>query len=133
MADSKKLTLPSSTEQVYRLESFVDSLQRWVGFNDDVYSQIMMALSEAVTNAIVHGNKEDEKKTVYVVARRLNEKLSISVKDEGDGFDPNAIPDPLKQENLLKEGGRGVFLMNQFADGVDFSENGSKLTLTFNL
>lgn len=133
MADSKELTIPSSTEQVYQLESFVASLQQWVGFDDEVYAQIMMALSEAVTNAIIHGNKEDEEKTVHILAHDLNGKLSISVKDEGEGFDPQAIPDPLKEENLLKEGGRGVFLMNQFADEVDFSENGSKLTLTFNL
>ena len=133
MADHKELTLPSSIEQVYRLESFVDSLQQWVDFDDEIYSQIMMALSEAVTNAIVHGNKNNEDKTVHIMAMHGDNKLSISIKDEGDGFDPDAIPDPLKEENLLKQGGRGVFLMNQFADGIEFSENGSKLTLTFNL
>lgn len=133
MADHKELILPSSIEQVYRLESFVDSLQQWVDFDDEIYSQIMMALSEAVTNAIVHGNKNDEDKTVQIMAMYGDNRLSISIKDQGDGFDPDAIPDPLKEENLLKQGGRGVFLMNQFADGVNFSENGSKLTLTFNL
>ena len=128
---TKTLTLSSDFDEIQRVESFVDELQDWISFDDDIYGNVMMALSEAVTNAIVHGNKQDSDKKVHIKASQNNQKLTISIKDEGKGFDPSTLPDPLQDENLLKEGGRGVYLIEQFADAVTYSEGGTKITVRF--
>lgn len=133
MSKKKHLSLNSSTEEVYKLEDFVGQLQQWADFDDDIYGNIMLTLSEAVSNAIIHGNKENPAKKVKVSAWLNGGSIKISIKDEGEGFDPDALPDPLKTENLLKEGGRGVFLMEQYADNVEYSKQGNNLTLTFNI
>lgn len=131
--ETKKMTLSSHFEEVERVEPFVKELQEWIGFSDEQFGNIMLSLSEAVTNAILHGNKEDDSKKVYVTANRDGETLEISIRDEGKGFDPESLPNPLDDENLLKEGGRGVYLIRQFSDEVRFSEGGRKITVQFNL
>ncbi|MDX1639525.1 MAG: ATP-binding protein [Balneolaceae bacterium] len=130
---TKTLTLPSSFDEIQKVESFVRDLQDWIGFSEELYENVKLALSEAVTNAIVHGNQEDKAKKVYITAYREDDLLQISIKDEGDGFDPGTLPDPLKEENLLNVGGRGVFLIEQFSDDATYSENGTKLTMRFSL
>ncbi len=133
--DTKRLVLDSKFEEMKRLEPFIDELKRWAGFSDDDSSRIMLTLSEAVNNAIMHGNKENPQKQV-IVSSMLNERdrtLTISVEDEGEGFNPDEIPDPLKEENLLNEGGRGVYLIEQYADNLTFSKGGSKAIITFQL
>lgn len=129
----KKLELVSKFEESAKLEGFLNSLQQAINFDDELYAKLMLVISEAVTNAIMHGNKENESKKVYVTARSDSEELTFIVKDEGEGFDPESLPDPLEEENLLKTSGRGVFLMEEYADEVNFSDNGSTLTLKFSL
>lgn len=131
--NKKSLTLRSSFENIERIEPFVDELQQWAEFSDDTYGNIMLALSEAVTNAIIHGNQQDESKKVQINAQHKDSKLVVSIKDEGDGFDPATLPDPLQDENLLKEGGRGVYLIEQYSDDVTYSEGGTKITIEFML
>lgn len=128
-----KLILQSSFDEIDRLQSYLENLQDSAGFSEEQFAKIQLALNEAVTNAIVHGNKEDDSKQVRINARLENDELYISVKDEGPGFDPDSLPDPLDEENLLKESGRGVFLIKQYADRVNFTEEGTKLTMMFNL
>lgn len=129
-----KLVLSSSYEEVEKVESYVKSLQERLDFHNDEFARIMLALSEAVTNAIVHGNKEDESKTVTIRSRLENKgRLKISVEDEGEGFDMEELPDPLKDENLLKEGGRGVYLIEQYTDGMAYNEKGTRITMTFEI
>lgn len=128
---TKSLTLISNFDEVERVESFVDDLQEWLGFGDDIYGNILLALNEAVTNAIVHGNNQEEEKQVFINAVQKGTKLKISIQDEGEGFDPASLPDPLQEENLLKEGGRGVYLIEQFSDDVTYSEGGTKITIEF--
>ena len=129
--NTKSLTLASEYDQISQVEPFVDELQEWIGFGDEVYGKIMMALSEAVTNAIVHGNDKDKSKKVYITALKKDQTLQISIQDEGEGFDPESVPDPLKDENLLKQGGRGVYLIEQYADEVSYSKGGTKITIEF--
>lgn len=133
MSQQKTLTLASSMEEIPSIEEFTEMLKEWAELSDNQYGNVMIALSEGVTNAILHGNKEDPNKKVTVNAHLTSEELIISIKDEGPGFDPDSIPDPLKDENLMNEGGRGVFLMEHYADKVDFSDGGSTLTLHFQL
>ncbi len=130
---TKSLTLSSNFEEIQRLESFVHELQEWTGFDDDFFSNIMLALSEAATNAIVHGNQQDESKKVYIEANVEDGHLIISIKDEGEGFDPSNLPNPLQDKNLLKEGGRGVYLIKQYADKVNYSKGGTKVTIEFEI
>lgn len=134
-ADSKNLVLNSTFEEMERLEPFVQELKQWAKFNEEDANRIMLTLSEAVNNAIMHGNEENPDKEVAIQTKldRGSNILRISVEDEGDGFDPDAIPDPLKEENLLNEGGRGVYLIEQYADDVQFSKDGSKVTITYQL
>jgi len=129
----KKLELISKFEESAKLEGFLNSLQQALNFDDELYAKLMLVVSEAVTNAIMHGNKEDESKKVFITAQSDSEELTFIVKDEGEGFDPDSLPDPLDEENLLKTSGRGVFLMEEYAEQVSFSNNGSTLTLKFNL
>jgi len=129
----KEIVLESSFDEVEHLEDYVNELQDWADFNDEDYARIMLTLSEAVTNAIVHGNKENPEKRVTIRSELTDGTLSISVKDEGAGFDPSNIPDPLKEENLLNIGGRGVYLIKQYADDLQFNENGTKLEMLFKL
>jgi serine/threonine-protein kinase RsbW len=133
MAQQKTMTLPSSMEQIPAIEEFAESLKDWAELSDNMYGNVMIALSEGVTNAIRHGNQEDPDKNVTVVAELTFEELIVRITDEGPGFDPDSIPDPLKEENLLNEGGRGVFLMKHYADDVQYSDNGSTLILHFQL
>lgn len=127
------LILLSSFDEIDRLQSYLENIQEFAGFGEEQFAKIQLALNEAVTNAIVHGNKEDDSKKVRINARMQDEELMISVKDEGPGFDPDALPDPLKEENLLEESGRGIFLIKQYADDVNFTEKGTKLTMMFSL
>lgn len=131
--DFNKLVLQSSFDQIDRLEPYLKSIREQVEFSDDQFSRIRLSVNEAVTNAIIHGNKEDPSKKVRITAEFQENTLKVSVKDEGSGFDPSSLPDPLQNKNLLKESGRGIFLIKQYADEVDFSDNGTKLTMQFNL
>jgi len=127
------LTLKSTYEEVERVEQLLNTLQEDLGFNDEFYARLMLTVSEAATNGILHGNKLDESKTVELSAYKEDEKLIFETKDQGDGFNPDDVPDPLAEENLLKTSGRGVFLMEEYADSVEYSEGGTKLKLVFNL
>lgn len=129
----KELILQASFDEIERLEPYLEQIRARVGFDEERFPQIRLAVNEAVTNAIVHGNKEDATKKVHISARRVDDVLQISVKDEGEGFDPASLPDPLQEENLLKESGRGIFLIRECTDQLKFSEDGTRLILQFNL
>ena len=118
-----------------RLEPYVDELKNWAKLGKEDYNRVMLTLSEAVNNAIIHGNEQDPNKQVVIQTSHDKESnlLQVSVEDEGEGFDPEAIPDPLKDENLMNEGGRGVYLIEQYADDLEFTKNGTKVTITFHL
>lgn len=128
-----KLTLRSAYEEVERLEGLLNKLQEELGFDDEFYARLMLAVSEAATNAIVHGNKLDESKNAVVSAYRDGNRLTFITTDEGEGFEPDELPDPIAEENLFNTSGRGVFLMKEYADEVFFEDEGRKLTLSFNL
>ena len=93
---------------------------------------MLIALTEAVSNAIIHGNKCDESKKVIINTLSFADKICLRIEDEGNGFDPHNLPDPTAPENLMTLGGRGVFLMQHLADTVSFSESGRVVQLEFN-
>ena len=127
------LKLASDPKNVSRVESFVEHLVDKYGISPDVYGNILISLTEAVTNAIIHGNDNDKTKTVQVRLKKQENILAFLISDEGGGFDFDNLPDPTAPENLLKIGGRGVFLMRQLSDDVVFYDNGSTVEICFKI
>ena len=113
-----QLTLKSSMDSVNQAEEAVVEFARKFGYSEPNLEQIGLAVIEAVANAILHGNRCDAKKKVRVTAALGKKGLEISVHDEGEGFDADALPDPLSPETLLKDCGRGVFLVRACMDEV---------------
>ena len=113
-----QLTLKSAMDSVGQAEAAVVEFARKIGYSEPHLEQIGLAVIEAVANAILHGNRCDAKKKVRVTATRGKKGLEISVHDEGEGFDADALPDPLSPETLLKDSGRGVFLVRSCMDEV---------------
>lgn len=127
------LRLSSSPNNICEVEAFVKDLVERHEVKEELYANILISLTEAVNNAIIHGNDMDESKFVKVICDRSEEELSIRVCDEGPGFNPEDIPDPTAPENLVKIGGRGVFLMQKLCDRVAFLDNGSTVEIGFRL
>lgn len=115
-----RLVLPSHIEAVADAAAAVTGFIRDCGAPDDAAFGIEMAVREAVTNAMVHGNQEDEAKSVEVVFNCHDNELEIEVRDEGEGFDPASVPDPTDPANLMKTSGRGIFLIRTFMDDVQY-------------
>ncbi len=127
------LKLASNTRSVSKVEPFVRKLVNRYNLSADKQCNILISLTEAVTNAIVHGNCKEEDKEVKVRLRQEKGVLAFRVSDEGHGFDFNNLPDPTSPDNLCKCGGRGVFLMRQLADNIRFYNNGSTVEMRFKL
>ena len=115
-----KISIPSKIESID--EAVVKSVEfaKEVGFAEDAIFGIDMAVREAVANAVKHGNKLDETKKVDVTLNSITEGLEIIVRDRGDGFHVDKVPDPTNPENLLKDSGRGILFMQNFVDTVEW-------------
>ena len=129
--ESLRIQIPSLVENIRIVESFIDNVKDQFNIDDDIYGNIMVAITESVNNAIRHGNKEDKHKNVTLSAVCGDGSLTFTVEDEGPGFDPDSLEDPTAPENLEKTGGRGIFLMKHLSDEVKFSNEGRKVELTF--
>ena len=112
--------MPSRIETVATAAAAVAEFISRYGISDDAAFGIDMAIREAVTNAVLHGNRQDESKTVDIVLKSSPDAVEISVHDQGPGFNPEDVPDPTTQENVLKTSGRGIFFMRTFMDEVDW-------------
>ena len=128
-----KIQIPSLIENIRVVESFIDNSKDEFEFEDDIYGNIMVAVTESVNNAIRHGNKFDKDKNVYLTLQVEENQLTFEIEDEGTGFDFENLPDPTSPENLENPGGRGIFLMRNLCDQVNFEENGKKVQLVFNI
>ena len=117
-----RLELPSIFEMIDLAEAVSEQLARVVGFDEEAQHWVSVAVRESVVNAIKHGNHFDASKLVFVefTTRPASHptELAILVRDQGEGFDPEGLPDPLAPENLLKDSGRGIFFMRSFMDDV---------------
>ncbi|NVJ48626.1 MAG: ATP-binding protein [Cytophagia bacterium] len=127
------IEIPSLTENIRIVESFIDNAKDKYELTDDVYGNIMIAVIESVNNAILHGNQTDKKKNVRLSAQLLEGEITFSISDEGNGFDFKDLPDPTAPENIQKVGGRGIFLMKNLADEIQFKDDGRTVQLTFYL
>ena len=128
-----RLVLPSHIEAVADAAVAVTDFLRNCGVSEELSFGIEMAVRESVTNAMVHGNQEDESKSVEVIFNCHDNELEIEVRDQGEGFDPASVPDPTNAENLLKTSGRGIFLMRTFMDEIEWRnrpEGGTAVRMT---
>jgi len=129
--DSLKIQIPSLVENIRIVESFIDNVKDKFNIDDDIYGNIMVAITESVNNAIRHGNALDKNKNVKLSVNCEENHLTFIVEDEGSGFNYDSLPDPTAPENLDKLGGRGIFLMKHLADEVKFHEHGKRVELIF--
>jgi serine/threonine-protein kinase RsbW len=129
--DTISIQIPSLNENIRMIESFIDNAKERFHLDDDNYGNIMIAVTEAVNNAIKHGNKGDSNKNVFLSLSLNANLLKFIIKDEGDGFDYHNLPDPTAPENIEKLGGRGIFLMKHLSDEVEFRNGGQEVELSF--
>jgi len=126
-----KISIPSLLENIKIIESFIDNARDKFEINDDIYGNIMISVTECISNAIIHGNKKDKNKLVHLELLMENDLLKFTIQDEGNGFDYNQLKDPTSPENIDKVGGRGIFLIKHLADEVKFEDEGKKTIISF--
>jgi serine/threonine-protein kinase RsbW len=117
--DKFRLEIASKPSNISEVETFLTEVNKTLKLDEVHFHKLLVSATEAVNNAIVHGNKSDPNKQVVLTCIIKKRYLILSVRDAGDGFDPDSIPNPLNEENLLKESGRGMFLMKTLMDEVE--------------
>ncbi len=127
------VNLPSKKESMGKIEPILMQVQTIADIPEDRFYNLLISVTEAVNNAIMHGNKFDAEKTVVVSLLATEDFVEIEVQDEGDGFNPDEVADPREPENLLKSSGRGIFIIKSLLDEVLFEKNeiGTKVTMKF--
>lgn len=115
------LEIESDPNNLITIEEFVNYFAMDLNLGAEKLSALLLSVTEAVTNAIKHGNKGDKSKIVTIDVNVLGETLQIIVKDQGQGFDPSQVPDPTEPDNLLKDSGRGLYLMKVYMSDLRFN------------
>ena len=128
----EKLSVPSDLSSVSIVESLIDRVCGTLGVHEEAYGNILIAVTEAVNNAVIHGNCFKRELEVDVEVMNVDDRLCFSVKDKGNGFDFQNLPDPTSPENLEKENGRGIFLIKNLADDLNFDDGGRIVNIYFN-
>ncbi len=118
----------SNPKEIGRVEDFLKRINQTARLDDGTFYRLFVSTTEAVNNGIIHGNKSDSRKKVCISCTLNTDSIVVRVKDEGKGFDPAAVPNPLDDQNLMKESGRGIFLIRSMMDKVNF-ENSSDGTI----
>lgn len=116
------LEIESDSKNLITVEEFINYFSVELNLKEDKINGLLLSITEATTNAIKHGNKSDKNKLVFIDVSCDNEFITIKIKDQGEGFDPNKIPDPTHPENLLKDSGRGIYLMKIYMDEIKFNK-----------
>ena len=129
-ARTVRLDIASRIEMLDMVQAVLNHLCSVVGFNEEAIHYMSVAIRESVVNAMKHGNKLDEGKRVTLAFVLQAGALEVTVQDEGAGFDPALVPDPVAEENLLKAYGRGIFFMRSFMDNVAYSFEKGGTTVT---
>jgi serine/threonine-protein kinase RsbW len=127
------LAIPSDMQNISKVEPLITEAFESHRINFNHFGNVLVALTEATNNAIMHGNKCHPEKNVFISYSYKAPMLYFSVKDQGVGFDFSHLPDPTDPENLEKPNGRGVFLMKRLADQIEFEDNGSMVKLGFRI
>jgi len=133
--DSYHIEIESDPNNLITVEEFVNYFAKDLGLDNERFAALLLAVTEATTNAIIHANKCDVNKLVSVDVKVDKTKIFIKITDEGEGFDPSKIPDPTQPENLLKDSGRGVYLMRVYMDELKYNitPTGTETILTLKI
>jgi len=131
--ENNKLQLSSKTEELSVIETVIDDVFETFSFNESYYGNILVATTEAVNNAMQHGNHFDPEKKVNIEFQMQDSTIKVKVKDQGNGFDYSNLPDPTDPDNIDKPHGRGIFLMKHLADKVVFEDSGRSVELFFKI
>jgi serine/threonine-protein kinase RsbW len=126
-AEEVRLVVPSTIQSLALINSVAEEVSGQMGFDEEARNAITISVIEAGTNAIQHGNGEDSSKPTEVLFRKESDRLTVVVRDQGRGFDPANLKDPLAKENMFSASGRGIYILRSFMDEVDFrfaSQNG---------
>ena len=129
----KELRFSADLSNLDKVEKFVHSILDFEEVDERLYGNIIIAVTEGVTNAVAHGNQNDSEKDVHVQYNSTDITIEFRIKDQGEGFNFKEIPDPTLPENVEKLDGRGVFLITSLADQTEFHDNGSLIEMQFNL
>jgi serine/threonine-protein kinase RsbW len=126
-----RMSMRSSPKLIHRVEKFLQKVNEDAHLADEQFHKLLISATEAVNNSIFHGNKSDPNKKVYLTCELSDEKVTLKVRDSGEGFDPEDLRNPLNESNLLREGGRGIFLMRTLMDNVEyhFDKDGSEVVM----
>lgn len=127
--ETHRLILESDTKNIHKVEDFFIHLNDHIGMAEEKLHALLVAVTEAVNNGMIHGNSNDKSKHVTVTCILEGDILTVSVTDEGNGFQPDDLPNPLHDDNLLRAGGRGVFLMKTLMESVLFNTEGNEVTM----
>jgi len=130
---TKSIVIPSSIEHIPEVEQFIDEVYNEYNFSKEIYGNVLISLLELVNNAIVHGNKKNPEKQVTISALVEKDILVCRVRDEGNGFDFNNLPNPVAKENIDKPFGRGIFFVKHLSDKCEFLNNGTTVEVHFNI
>ncbi len=122
-----RATIPSNPKNISKVEIFLKKVTKAIRLDEIQFHKLMVSLTEAVNNAMIHGNRSDPKKKVILKCEHLPGWLLLIVEDQGRGFKLDNVANPLKRKNLLKESGRGIFLMRTLMDKVEFQQTGGGL------
>ena len=136
MAEPKYyLEIESTPNNLITVEEFVNYFSIELGLDQEKINGLLLAITEATTNAIIHGNKNNKLKLVRIYVYVEDSTLTVKIKDEGKGFDPTTVPDPTDPENLLKDSGRGLYLMRVYMDTLTYNQTaeGAETILTIKL
>ncbi|MGF1581784.1 MAG: ATP-binding protein [Gemmataceae bacterium] len=129
-SEARVVTIPSATADASRVRNELEQLLKQHEFDEKAIFGIQLALEEAFINAIKHGNNNDPDKKVHITYRVTRERFDIHIRDEGPGFDPNDVPDPLAPENLERDCGRGLLLMRHYMTQVEHHEPGNAVSMS---
>lgn len=129
------LEIESTPNNLITVEEFVNYFSVELGLEQEKINGLLLAVTEATTNAIIHGNKNNKLKMVRISVFVDRSVVTIKIKDEGKGFDPSIVPDPTDPENLLKDSGRGLYLMRVYMDGLTYNQTpeGTETILTLKI
>ena len=129
--ESIYLVLDSDRSEVHKIEKLLNEANEKIGLESERMINFQIAVSEAVVNAIVHGNKENPGKKVHIILNSEGDSVEIKVRDEGGGFDIGDLPDPTNDENIMKESGRGIYIIRSLVDefGFDSTDKGTEVAM----
>jgi serine/threonine-protein kinase RsbW len=123
------IIIPSSQENLVDVDLFIEGTLRGYGAGESTIADIAISVSELVNNAIMHGNKSSPDKSVTVSITKANSSVQITIRDQGNGFDPDHVANPIEDNNLLKEVGRGIFIVRSLMDSVDITASAAGTTV----